>query len=95
MKIFEDLVKCKDCVNNINNKCILYSGKNVNEEDAGCYVGMDNILTDYKKVLKENEELMELKISASAEYQIHNLQEENKKLKEMLEEVKNNEIYDN
>lgn len=48
---------------------------------------IEHILSDYKRVLKENEELMELKISASAEYQIHNLQEENKKLKEMLKEV--------
>lgn len=37
----EDLVKCKDCTNNINNKCILYNGKNVNEKDTGCYVGID------------------------------------------------------
>ena len=42
---------------------------------------------DYKRVLKENEELMEIKISASAEYQIHQLQEENKKLKGMLKEI--------
>lgn len=41
MKLFEDLVKCKDCINNINNKCILYKGKDVNEEDTGCYVGID------------------------------------------------------
>lgn len=43
MQIFEDLVKCKDCMNNINNKCILYPGKNVNEEDTGCYVGIDKV----------------------------------------------------
>lgn len=41
MQIFEDLVKCKECANNINNKCILYSGKNVKEENTGCYVGID------------------------------------------------------
>ena len=35
----------------------------------------------------ENEDLMELKISASAEYQFHQLQEENKKLKVMLKEI--------
>lgn len=39
-----------------------------------------------ERLQKENEELMELKISASAEYQIHQLQEENKKLKGMLKE---------
>lgn len=41
MRIFKDLVKCKDCINNINNKCILYKGKDTNEEDTGCYVGID------------------------------------------------------
>ena len=41
MQLFEDLVKCKDCANNINSKCILYSGKNVNEKDTGCYIGID------------------------------------------------------
>lgn len=41
MQIFKDLVKCKDCMNNINNKCILYKWKGTNEEDTGCYVGID------------------------------------------------------
>lgn len=41
MQLFEDLINCKDCMNNINNKCILYSGKDINEKDAGCYVGID------------------------------------------------------
>lgn len=41
MQLFEDLVKCKDCMNNINSRCILYPGKDVNEEDIGCYVGID------------------------------------------------------
>lgn len=27
MQLFEDLIKCKDCMNNINNKCILYLEK--------------------------------------------------------------------
>jgi len=43
MQIFEDLIKCQNCYNNVNNKCCLFSGKNVNEEDAGCYVGIDKI----------------------------------------------------
>ena len=46
-----------------------------------------NILQENKQLKEENEELMELKISASAEYQIHQLQEENKKLKGMLKEI--------
>lgn len=41
MQLFEDLIKCKDCMLNINNKCILFPGKNVNEESTGCYVGID------------------------------------------------------
>lgn len=41
MKIFEDLIKCADCMHNSNKKCVLYPGKNVNEKDAGCYVGID------------------------------------------------------
>lgn len=41
MQLFEDLVKCKDCMNNINSKCILYPGKDVKEKDTGCYVGID------------------------------------------------------
>ena len=24
MQLFEDLIKCKDCMNNINNKCTWY-----------------------------------------------------------------------
>ena len=36
-----DLVKCKDCMNNMNNGCVLFPGKNVNEKDTGCYVGID------------------------------------------------------
>ena len=41
MQLFEDLIKCKDCMNNINNKCMLYPGKDVKEENTGCYVGID------------------------------------------------------
>lgn len=41
MKIFKDDIKCKDCLNNVNNMCLLFNGKDVNEEDAGCGVGID------------------------------------------------------
>ena len=41
MQLFEDLIKCKDCMNNINNKCILYPGKDTKEENTSCYVGID------------------------------------------------------
>lgn len=41
MQLFENLVKCKDCMNNMNNKCILYGGIDVEKEGEGCYVGID------------------------------------------------------
>lgn len=41
IQLFENLIKCKDCMNNINNKCILYPGKDTKEENTGCYVGID------------------------------------------------------
>lgn len=45
MQLFEDLIECKNCAWNVDNKCTLYPGKNVGEEGAGCYVGLDK----YKK----------------------------------------------
>lgn len=41
MQLFEDLIKCKNCMNNINNKCILYGGIDTKKEGEGCYVGID------------------------------------------------------
>ena len=40
MKIFKYYIKCKECLNNVNNKCMLFNGKDVNEKDAGCYNGL-------------------------------------------------------
>ena len=31
MQLFEDLIKCKDCMNNLNSKCILYPRKDDNK----------------------------------------------------------------
>lgn len=65
MQIFEDLVKCKDCANNINNKCILYPGKDVKEENAGCYVGIDKIEeleNEYEYLAKDNQRVNKLEI---------------------------------
>ena len=41
MQLFEDLIKCKECMNNLKNRCILFPGKDVNEKNGGCYVGID------------------------------------------------------
>lgn len=51
MQLFENLIKCKDCMNNINNKCILFEGKDTNEKDTGCYVGIDK--NNKQKLIKE------------------------------------------
>lgn len=48
---------------------------------------IDHILSDYKRVLKENEELLELKVSASAHNRILELEKENKELKIRLDEI--------
>lgn len=132
MQLFEDLIKCKDCMNNINNKCILYPGKDTKEENTGCYVGIDrnnkqklvggffntikedierlklcstnqcnicgryekeecmlernrceqHILSDYKKLLKENEQLRT---------EVNSLKKENEELNEKI--LDNSGIY--
>ena len=51
MQLFEDLIKCKDCMNNMNNGCILFTGKDVNEEDNKEVVKEENGLL---KGLKDN-----------------------------------------
>lgn len=47
---------------------------------------MQHILTDYKRVLKENEELLEVKVSTSAHNRILELEKENEELKERIRE---------
>ena len=47
---------------------------------------IEHILSDYKRVLKENEELLEVKVSASAHNRILELEKENKELKERIRE---------
>lgn len=42
---------------------------------------IEHILSDYKRVLKENEELLEVKVSASAHNRILELEKENEELK--------------
>lgn len=48
----------------------------------------DNILSDYKRVLKENEELLEVKVSTSAHNRILELEKENEELKRKNETLK-------
>jgi hypothetical protein len=49
---------------------------------------LQHILSDYKRVLKENEELLEVKVSASAHNRILELQKENEELKEIYRSEK-------
>lgn len=46
---------------------------------------LHHILSDYKRVLKENEELLEVKVSASAHNRILELEKENEELKKYKE----------
>lgn len=58
------------------------------EYDSGEEIkAIEHILSDYKRVLKENEELLEVKVSASAHNRILELEKENKELKTRLDEI--------
>ena len=48
---------------------------------------MKRILSDYKRVLKENEELLEVKVIISAHNRILELEKENKELKDFKKQV--------
>ena len=51
---------------------------------------LEHILSDYKRVLKENEELLELKVCASAHNRILKLEKENELLRQQNISYKNN-----
>ena len=48
---------------------------------------LEDFLSDYKRVLKENEELLELKVCASAHNRILKLEKENEELKNFKKQV--------
>lgn len=54
---------------------------------------VERIVADYKRVLKENEELLELKVSASAHNRILELEKENKELQKEIDQMKSLDIY--
>ena len=55
---------------------------------------IEHILSDYKRVLKKNEELLEVKVSASANNRILELEKENEELKaEMKDGVIGIKLY--
>lgn len=57
------------------------------------YQAIQHLLSDYKRVLKENEELLELKVSASAHNRILELEKENKELQKEIDQMKSLDIY--
>lgn len=57
-------------------------------------IALEHILSDYKRVLKENEELLEVKVSASCHNRILELEKENEELKaEMKDGVIGIKLY--
>ena len=50
-------------------------------------ISLEHILSDYKRALKENEELLEVKVSASAHNRILELEKDNKELEKRLDEI--------
>lgn len=54
------------------------------------YESLEHILSDYKRVLKENEELLELKVCTSAHNRILKLEKENELLRQQNISYKNN-----
>ena len=54
-----------------------------------------DILSDYKRVLKENEELLEVKVSTSAHNRILELEKENEELKNDYENLNNSVVVKN
>ena len=64
------------------------------EDEDRIYQALEHILSDYKRVLKENEELLEVKVSASANNRILELEKENEELKaEMKDGVIGIKLY--
>lgn len=59
----------------------VYSTGLVEDEERNKYqYAIEHILSDYKRVLKENEELLEVKVSTSAHNRILELEKENEEL---------------
>lgn len=74
-------------------KFILETGERRNYVTSILQEAVKVLLSDYKRVLKENEELLELKVSASAHNRILELEKENKELQKEIDQMKSLDIY--
>ena len=68
----------------------VYNDLGYDEKCIDVINAIEHILSDYKRVLKENEELLEVKVSASAHNRILELEKENEELKAKLDELSKN-----
>ena len=68
----------------------VYNDLGYDEKCVDVINAIEHILSDYKRVLKENEELLEVKVSASAHNRILELEKENEELKARLDELSKN-----
>ena len=73
MELLENLIEYSENFYKQNGRSPIFLRKN--------QVALKHILSDYKRILKENEELLEVKVSASAHNRILKLEKENKELK--------------
>lgn len=81
----EEDVKILESIIKINNDYLKgVENQTINQKEIKA---LEHILFDHKRVLKENEELLELKVSASAHNRILELEKENKELKTRLDEI--------
>ena len=71
IKILEEMIENANIENMDMNNC--FGGEHIE--------AIEHILSDYKRVLKENEELLEVKVSTSAHNRILELEKENEELK--------------
>lgn len=73
----------------------VYSTNLVNDEERNKYqYAIEHILSDYKRILKENEELLEVKVSTSAHNRILELEKENEELKNNTRKNENELEFD-
>lgn len=64
---------------------------NLPDYNQKVYKAIENLINGYKELEEENEKLLEVKISASANNRIMELEKENKTLKNVVSEIFNSE----